>query len=104
LQRYPTEAESRRFIAFVEDYRTSWLTLHGTTTENQVVASLDGDANSKAEPASVANNAAAPEDTRDVEFQLDALAGAHPPSNADEAAWASLVQSVFASAEFRYVR
>ncbi|MBU6172168.1 MAG: DUF1553 domain-containing protein [Planctomycetes bacterium] len=103
LQRYPTESESERFLAFLDDYQKGWQAVHGSGTENQIAASADGDAK-VTETNATSNNAAAPEDTRDVEFNLDAAVGAVRPGTADEAAWTALVQAILASAEFRYVR
>ncbi|MDX1928522.1 MAG: DUF1553 domain-containing protein [Pirellulaceae bacterium] len=50
------------------------------------------------------NAAAAPEDSRDQEFKIENLTDGTEPKSDDEAALAALTQSLFSSAEFRFVR
>ncbi len=55
-------------------------------------------------PAVALTAAAAPEDSRDQEFRIENLSDGTEPKSDDEAALAALTQSLFSSAEFRFVR
>lgn len=48
--------------------------------------------------------AAAPEDSRDVEFKVENLGGDLDPKSPENAALTALVHSLFSSAEFRFIR
>ncbi len=131
LNRQPQSDERKQAIAFLSDYRTQFAQLQKPSTES-LVASTDGtEANSSAEtaagatgvskaakaasgssqatPSTTGTNSptpvpvAAPEDTRDSEFKPDTL-DVNALTDSELAALSALVQSLWASAEFRYVR
>ena len=126
LHRQPTSDEIRKATGFVQDYSTQYASLKAPKTEEATkVAVADASSESAAaananSPANAAPNApanaiagaqagalvaaAAPEDSRDVEFKVESLGGDLEPKSPEDAALTALVQSLFSSAEFRFVR
>ncbi len=130
LHRQPTADEIKKATSFVQDYSAQFASLKPSKPEEATkVAVADASSESAAaakalSPASanatanapanaVANQgvqagalvaAAAPEDSRDVEFKVENLGGDLEPKSPEEAAIAALVHSLFSSAEFRYIR
>ena len=130
LHRQPTADEIKKATSFVQDYSAQFASLKTSKPEEATkVAIADASSESAAaakalSPASanataiapanaIADQgvqagalvaAAAPEDSRDVEFKVENLGGDLEPKSPDEAAIAALVHSLFSSAEFRYIR
>ena len=81
-----------------------------TATEPNKPTEVTGEKNRAEKPAEKKKKAApdiaaaAPEDARDSELDMDVSLGDLQPKNADDAALMALVQSLLSSAEFRYVR
>ena len=128
LHRQPTSDEIKKATGFVQDYATQYASLKTTkptdapqlvvadaSSESAAAAKAISPANASASaPANAVANqgvqagalvaAAAPEDSRDVEFKVENLGGDLEPKSPEEAALTALVHSLFSSAEFRYIR
>lgn len=100
LQRSPTNDETRLAQTFLSDYVKTLAEAQSESTA--VPAQLVSTDGSGAAPATPVANEAAPEDSRQAEVVTEAVAK-EKPTNETEEAVAALVQSLIASAEFRYV-
>jgi hypothetical protein len=109
LQRLPSESELKLATDFLVDYRktlddglTSPESNEITTVESPTpqVATKAGDSPAK---KAVLDNAAAPEDSRDVVAESE-NSQTITPKDKNEAALAAFIQAIYASGEFRYVR
>ena len=98
LGRLPTPEESTRASQFLADYAAAFQEGHSTTSHPVVLAEARSAGDSSAPIVSPAN----PDDVdRSDALAPDSAIQARDPASA---AWMSLVQALFASAEFRFVR
>ncbi len=108
LNRQPTADETTRAVAFLNDYKSQFAQLQ-TPATTQALASTENAESAAVQPqpassaSSVAVPVAAPEDTRDSEFQPESVE-VKAPNTPESASLTALVQALFASAEFRYLR
>ncbi len=129
LNRQPTGEEARLAVAFLSDYKSQFAQLQTPTSTADVVASNaaesesapaatnptantaagDKSSNASSQRAQATNASApvvpvaAPEDSRDSEFNPDSIE-VKAPQDPELAAIAALVQSLWAGGEFRYIR
>ena len=126
LHRQPSIDEIKKATSFLQDYTTQYASLKSTKPEESLkvaVADASSESAAAAKASSPANAvasapanatagrqagalaaAAAPEDSRDVEFKVENLGGDLEPKSPEDAALTAMVQSLFSSAEFRFVR
>jgi hypothetical protein len=131
LNRQPIAGETKQALSFLSDYKAQFAQLQSPapnpslavneTSESESPAAAAG-TSAGASPAAKPKNAtsagtgaagatnqapavpvAAPEDSRDSEFNPDSLA-VDAPSDPELAALSAFVQALWASGEFRYVR
>lgn len=107
FQRNPSELELATAIAFIQDYELEFGKLleerNGAPSSAALVADSP-EVKLISTEASISQNVAAPEDSRGEEAQSTASALELEPGSSREAALAAFVQSLYASAEFRFVR
>jgi ParB-like chromosome segregation protein Spo0J len=117
LQRQPSADEIKNARDFLKSYRDQFVAIAKSQKEEIKVSDATTEGNSspndvgKSSPAPVKStatsplaNAAAPEDSRESDANLDNTIEVPEPKTPDEAAWIALVQSLFSSGEFRFVR
>ncbi|MCU0710465.1 MAG: PSD1 and planctomycete cytochrome C domain-containing protein [Pirellula sp.] len=109
LHRSPSENELKLATDFLVDYRNSIEAASQPPASKEIAtevneasadATLSGTSSNK---KAIIDNAAAPEDSRDVVAESVESRKAEP-RDSNEAAVAAFVQALYASAEFRYVR
>jgi hypothetical protein len=97
LGRTPNQQEVLRSRRFLADYRTTYAKL--PPAEQPVAMPLDREKSAKAAPPAI------PVDPDNIDrTDLVAVEEAVQPKDPKSAAWMSLVQALYASAEFRFVR
>lgn len=107
FQRNPTDQEMNDAISFIQSYENQFELiaeeLKGSPASAQATEKSKGVKLVSSE-SNTSQNVAAPEDSRgeDAEPMVDTTN--IEPASSREAAMAALVQSLFASAEFRFVR
>jgi hypothetical protein len=109
LHRSPSENELKLATDFLVDYRKSIEPTYTVVQRNELstdknkIPTQESQSGNLTVKKETIDNAAAPEDSRDVVAESIESRKVEP-RNSDEAAVAAFVQALYASAEFRYVR
>jgi hypothetical protein len=102
LSRNPSPQESKRVHAFLARYRNSFGDLHLAAMSTHTASTQAHLENVSDPPSNISAGVVRADDEGDVPKQT--VEGAIQPENPKQAAWASFVQSLYASAEFEFVR
>jgi hypothetical protein len=97
LSRDPSPQESKKIRTFLARYKDSYSKLHETADSNQPHL-----VNTSDPPSDITAGISRADDEGDPPKQT--IERAIQPENPKQAAWASFVQSLYASAEFEFVR